>query len=288
MPSDRLVQNGGWLHKRLNGGARGGTNGVNVGVVAVADAKVQDATYKALFGLLRLEEDHVVELIGNRGLDNKQLCQFRTLRNVKPWEVCKELMAKGHILSGVPGFYLAKDKNSERQYWNFNYKPGMIFKLENSQQQTQALQMRLDSPLEKANRYRLFSSGRLCGGASSGAPIHVARPEVIYDDRVWVTEGALKAIVLSHQIKAVVLGAMSAVTWPSVVTEISCYYTGREIVIAYDQDKYTNSNVMRAVNELGNALKEKGAQVNTADWDRKYKGADDAALNGCRFVISRY
>lgn len=52
-------------------------------------------------------------------------------------------------------------------------------------------------------------------------------------------------------------------------------------IIAYDADKETNANVLRAQQNVVNALKTEGFQVGLANWDQRYgKGLDDLLVRG--------
>ncbi|GAB6156833.1 hypothetical protein JCM39194_00330 [Desulfotomaculum varum] len=111
----------------------------------------------------------------------------------------------------------------------------------------------------------------------------MARPEEIKDCRIWVTEGALKATILSQKIGAVVLGTVSVNTWSEAIEVFHRDFPDQEVVEAYDQDKYTNLHVRRACEEFRKAVAGTGRRLWEALWNKKFKGVDDAAVAGCKF-----
>lgn len=248
-----------------------------------APIEVCDQVYRAMLNLLSLEHHHIKEL-KRRGLTAEEIekAVFRSLTNIKPWEICQRLINMGYNLEGVPGFYQAPNKKGNGYFWCFNYSSGFIFPILDSKGRIQALQIRLDKPIGD-RKYQLFSSGNKQSGACSGVPVHVARPQVIKDSRIWVTEGALKATVLSQRIGAVVLGATSVNTWSEAIEVLRREFPDHAIVEAFDQDKYTNPRVGIACEDFRNAAVGAGRRLFEALWHKKFKGADDAAAAGCKF-----
>lgn len=289
--SDHLVPGkmGGWLHK-LAESPKYYRPDETVANIATAKASVEvcDRVYKALLSLLGLAPYHLKELTTNRGLTVEEIKEigFKSLIDIKPWELCKRLIEMGYSLEGVPGFYQAPNKKGYGYYWCFNYSPGFIFPILNKAGKIQALQIRLDKPLGD-RKYQLFSSGNKQTGSSCGVPVHVAKPRVIRDKRIWVTEGALKATILSRKIGAMVLGTVSSNTWTPVLELLEQSFLESEIVEAYDRDKYTNRHVRTACYGFRQAVAKVGRQLVEAIWNDRYKGADDAVLARCEIRYKR-
>ncbi|RYD01501.1 topoisomerase [Desulforamulus aquiferis] len=284
--SDHLVPGkmGGWLHKLVESPTYYRSDEIAATAATKASLEVCDRVYRAFLNLLSLAPYHIKELTEHRGLTVKEIREigFKSLIEVKPWQLCKRLINMGFSLEGVPGFYLAPNKKGDGYYWCFNYSPGIVFPLLDIQGKIQALQIRLDKPIGD-KKYRLFSSGNQHTGASCGVPIHVAQPEVIKDNRIWVTEGALKATILSQRIGAVVLGTVSSNTWAPALELLEKSFPESDIVEAYDLDKYTNHHVKTACKGFREAIAMTSRQVSEAMWDRHFKGADDAAIAGYKF-----
>ncbi|WP_003542052.1 DUF3854 domain-containing protein [Desulfotomaculum nigrificans] len=278
---------GGWLHKLTATPIYYRPVDRVERAAAKAPIEVCDRVYRSMLDLLSLEYHHIKEL-KRRGLTVEEVekAGFRSLTGIKPWEVCQRLINMGHNLKGVPGFYQAPNKKGNGYYWCFNYSPGFVFPILNSTGKIQALQIRLDKHVER-RKYQIFSSGNKQSGACSGVPVHVARPQVIKDSRIWVTEGALKATILSQKIGAVVLGTVSANTWSEAVEVLQRDFPDHEVVEAFDQDKYTNLHVRRACEEFRKAVAGTGRRLCEALWYKKFKGADDAAVAGCKFLFRK-
>ncbi|WP_238442459.1 DUF3854 domain-containing protein [Desulfofalx alkaliphila] len=274
---------GGWLHKLIESPSYYKPEEQAVTVATKAPVKECDRVYRAFLRLLNLEAYHMKELMEHRGLTAKEIQEigFKSLVGVKPWKICKKLIDLGCNLKGIPGFYQAPNKKGKGYYWCFNYYPGFIFPILDKEKRIQALQIRLDNT-SRNRKYRLFSSGRKQAGSSCGVPVHVAQPMLVKDKRIWVTEGALKATVLSRKIGAVVLGTVSSNTWAPVLELLKEDYLEREIVEAYDRDKYTNHHVKTACEDFRQSASETGKQLVEAIWNDQYKGIDDAVLAGCK------
>lgn len=278
---------GGWLHKLVETPTY--YKPIQpAALYAKATTEVCDQVYRAFLNLLSLAPYHLQELTDRRGLTVEEIKEigFRSLIEVKPWELCKKLIDMGYKLEGVPGFYQAPNKKGNGYYWCFNYSTGFIFPILNKDGKIQALQIRLDKPLGD-RKYQLFSSGNKQAGASCGVPVHVAQPKVIKDKRIWVTEGALKATILSQRIGAVVLGTVSANTWTPVMELLQKDFPIIQIVEAYDLDKYTNHHVKTACGGFREAISKAGRQLIEARWNNRYKGADDAVLAKCEIRYKR-
>jgi len=240
-----------------------------------APVERRDRVYKDLLSFLHLLPGHKEDLL-RRGLTDWEIRKncYRSVPE-KPWSICKMLISIGHDLAGIPGFYKATGPRGGT-YWTFGRKPGYFIPIRDDKGRIQALQRRMDDP-QSGGKYMLFSGHKNRGGCSCGTPAHVVRPAVIKDKRVWITEGPLKSDIASKYLGAVVIGAMSAVTWRPVMQAIQIHRS-EEVVIAYDSDLETNLEVRRAYNSLKNALKKKGLAVSRALWEGA-KGIDDA-LNG--------
>lgn len=269
----------GWLYKLAETPEYYRPDEITASAVAKASTEVCDQVYRAFLSLLSLVPYHLKELTEHRGLTVNEIREigFKSLIEVKPWELCKRLIDMGFNLEGVPGFYQAPNKKGNGYYWCFNYSPGFIFPILNKEGKIQALQIRLDKPLGD-RKYQLFSSGNKQTGTSCGVPVHVAQPVVLKDKRIWVTEGALKATILSQRIGAVVLGTVSSNTWAPALELLENSYTESEIIEAYDIDKYTNHHVKTACESFREAITGAGRQLVEATWNNRYKGVDDAVL----------
>lgn len=267
-----------------------GDRNVNVPVIQeerfsskqVAPVKVRDRVYRDFLSLLSLETRHKDDLIrrGLNEIDIKKNGYKSVPKREKPWNICRRLMEMGHDLNGIPGFYLARGCRG-RTYWTFNCQPGYYIPVRDIEGRIQALQRRMDDP-GKGGKYKLFSGYISRGGCSSGTPAHAAIPDEIIDKRIWITEGPLKADIAAKYLGAIVIGAMSAVTWKPVIPVV-VKLGFKNVVIAYDRDVVTRPEVRRAYLALKAKLETNGLTVSRAKWNKE-KGIDDALISGIRII----
>lgn len=253
-------------------------------LVQAATEERRDKVYRDFLSCLYVLPRHKEDLL-RRGLMDWEIrknCYRSVPEMEKPWSICKRLIDMGHDLTGIPGFYKAIGPHSGT-YWNFERKPGYFIPVRDKEGRIQALQRRMDKT--DSGKYKLFSGHKDRGGCSCGTPAHVARPAVIKDERVWITEGPLKSDIASKYLGAVVIGAMSASTWRPVVEVIQVLGT-KEAVIAYDRDLETNPKVERAYSSLKAELKKQGLAVSKALWEGA-KGIDDALMRGLEVKMVR-
>lgn len=278
VPSPYPARNGGWVH-RNESGIRVGVSEEPVPAAEPAPVAVRDRVYRDLLGLLSLDTRHRDDLV-RRGLKEKEIREMYRSVPPEPWVVARELRRMGHDLTGIPGFYLKQGRWG--RYWTFPGKPGYFIPVRDVRGRIQALQVRVDES-RSGGKYRMFSSSSRPGGSCSGTPAHVARPAVVNDRRVWVTEGALKADLAAHFLGAVVVGAVGVTCWRPVIPVLE-ELGAADIVLAFDRDQDVNPVVARAVGELRKAISESGFRVLEASWPRE-KGIDDALAAGVEIKV---
>ncbi|MTI80001.1 MAG: DUF3854 domain-containing protein [Firmicutes bacterium] len=271
------VRNGGWLHKLKDSPVNTNESVVITDKsVPAAPVETKDRVYRDFMSFLTLSSEHQKELSVNRRLPERIIKQYfrSTPKAERPWTICKRLIDRGHSLEGVPGFYRVKNRKGG-YYWTFSMKSGYVFPLLDGKGRIQAIQTRLDVP-DTRGKYRLFSSSKKKSGSSSGAPVHVAKPDQLIDQKIWITEGPLKATIASQYLNATVLGLIGATTWRPVLKILESYQVA-EVIVAFDMDQKENVWVKRAVKELTQELKHGGNNVKIAAWNEP-KGIDDALL----------
>lgn len=240
-----------------------------------ASVEVRNKVYQDFLNMLSLNEKHKTELI-QRGLCEKSIRNtgYKSVpKNIKPWTICKWLLELGHDLSRIPGFYIKEGKYGE--YWTFPGEPAYFIPVFDHKRQIQALQRRMDF----GRKYKLFSCSEK-SGCTSGTPAHMAVPEEIKDNRVWITEGPLKANIASERLGAVIIGAISANTWRPALEMLDKLIKKekKEVVIAYDMDCIKNKFVRNSLKNLARELEKREVGLSLAYWDKDVKGIDDALL----------
>jgi phage/plasmid primase-like uncharacterized protein len=185
--------------------------------------------------------------------------------------IAGELSAFG--LGGAPGFHT---KGGE---WHMrDYGAGFFVPVRDERSRIAGLQLRRD---EGEPRYIWFSSNGYSCGTSSGAPIHFARPHLLHDAaEVLLTEGALKADVVSYFMAAPVIAAAGVNNFGRdfAATLREKFPNLRTTIISFDSDWRTNPQVKAALEKLMCELSGAGFRVRVRTWPPEYKGLDDYLL----------
>jgi hypothetical protein len=238
----------------------------------VASISRRHVVYEALLELLPLADEHA-ENLTSRGLSDLTIARngYATLpRQVK--ESCKicETLAIFHDPMNVPGFF--RDKKG---YWRFVLSgSGFLIPVRDIEGRIQGCQVRLD---RGETRYIWLSSVGKSGGASSGAPIHFARPWRALDtNEAIITEGALKADVIAEKLDCCVVGipgvasfALNFGSWLTLQLP-----NLRSVLVAYDADWRDKSQVRAALARLLDSLSDADLAGYVLDWSGA-KGLDD-------------
>ncbi|KJS10706.1 MAG: topoisomerase [Peptococcaceae bacterium BRH_c8a] len=245
-----------------------------------APVEVRDRVYREFLRLLSLNARHKDDLL-RRGLSEKDIEEkcFKSVPEAvpvgnKPWKICRRLIESGYSLTGIPGYYKAYGPYGGT-YWTFDRQPGYFIPVLDNKGRIQALQRRMDDP-NRGGKYKLFSGHKHQGGCTCGTPAHIARPENLRDQRLWITEGPLKADIASKYLGATLVGALSATTWKPVLDAV-LELGAKEIVMAYDMDAATNPIVARSEKALKCELLKHGLKVQRAVWENG-KGIDDVLV----------
>lgn len=249
-----------------------------------------DLVYSALLSVLDLAPDHLEEL-RRRGVSDDAIHRnvYRTLPPpTDRADVMRRLLALLRIpaaLRHVPGFA----RSSSTGEFTLFGAPGLLIPIRTAAGQVRALQVRPDGEHARAlGKYQWLSTPDTPGrqdGASSGAPCHIAGQHCIVQGELWITEGALKADVLSDRRQVPALAVPGAAVWrgaPAIVRLLQ----PRRVVIAFDQDRDpdTRRQVGRHALALRDALA--GYNVTFATWDPdKAKGIDDALVAGATIHV---
>jgi putative DNA primase/helicase len=124
-------------------------------------------------------------------------------------------------------------------------------------------------------------------GVTSRAPVHVANPpDALRDERIWITEGAIKANVAASRLSAVVVGVPGVAQWHGgLVTADSLGAAKTGLVVAFDGDAATNPQVRASEESLALEALRRGWAVEVARWGTAFKGVDDALVGGTEITL---
>jgi hypothetical protein len=250
--------------------------------VVTVSVAARDAVYRDFLGMLALDREHREDL-AIRGLSADRIAArgYRSVPRLEmPWAHAARLLDAGRNLEGVPGFYRAP-RRSGGSYWTFLNPAGYFIPIEDAAGRIQALQIRRHRPLDGGGKYMMFSSGGRPCGANAHTPAHVARPAVLLDRRVWITEGPLKAEVATDRLGAVVIGTIGVDGWPQAIPVLERLGTPC-VVLANDADEAGR----KANRRIWEVFASRGWAVTVASWDSGVKGIDDALLAGKEIQVS--
>ncbi len=233
------------------------------------------AAYADLIRLhLVLSEEHRRQLHG-RGLDDLSI-GVNGYASVPPPLFAANVaraLAREHDLRGVPGFY--RDAGEWRMVTGG---AGFFVPVRGADSRIRGLQIRRD---EGKPKYIWFSSKDRAGGASPGAPVHYAKPNLLKNvTTVTLTEGALKADIAAHIMNAPVIAAAGVSNFGrDFAAPLKQQFPQLQtIYVAFDMDFDHKEAVRRALFRLVAQLERARFSVRVRTWPPGWKGLDDYLL----------
>lgn len=236
----------------------------------LAPVSRRNDVYTALLDRLTLSARHSENLFA-RGLSDTEIARnlySSVPRNETAIEIIAELAGR-HDLAGIPGIY----RESDAWRW-VNPATGMLIPVRNVAGQIQGCQIRFDSG---EARYKWLSSKGRPGGASSGAPVHFARPWRARSTGVAiVTEGTLKGDFIAEKLDWCVVAVAGVTSFRDGFGEWLRQQLPelREVKIAFDSDWHIKPEVQTALLRLIRTVKAAGLTGGLYDWSAA-KGLDD-------------
>lgn len=236
-----------------------------------ADIVRRHAIYSDLLESLILTARHSNDLL-RRGLSDTEIARNRYASlpesPIRILSICHSLAAR-HDLANVPGFYRNEDDRWAFPVW----RPGYFIPVRDERGRIQACQIRQDTGI----RYVWLSSRDKTDGASSGTPIHFARPWRVRSTRLAIiTEGALKADIIAESLDTCVIAVAGVSSFRenfgSRIRKRLPYL--QKVFLAFDNDWHTKSEVLKALTRMQNSLVRSGLSGGFLDWDGS-KGLDD-------------
>ncbi len=257
-----------------------------------ADAPTKHAVYAALLALCPLSPAHRAQLLGpTRQLPQEALANYGTLpEGTAQAPILAQLVAEfsREGLLTIPGIV---DDQSRPGGLRING-AGLLIPVRDEAGRIQGMQLRLD---RGEKRYIWLSSPDV---ASSGTPAHVARPAQVTDQRVYLTEGPLKADIAAGRLGAVVVGITGVTTWRNALPALDALQAqGHDVVVvALDADdagdpkkQHTVAMVEAIRQEVADELVGMGFAVRFARWDHSQgKGIDDLLLADGTYALEPY
>ena len=276
--------------------------------VALAPLEIRDFIYDSL---LRLSpaSDYECLTTGRKGLRTRGLENFEDY-GALPCSAAdrKDLAAKirllfnqkfpsfirenPHGLAHIPGFWI--NDSGEACLWLEKdiCRPMLLIPYRNPWGRIQSCQIRFYGSMSRGQKRYLWLSLPSMQSAGSGTPIHYANWKDFgagsLNRPVLITEGALKADVVTKFCPQFFIVANSGVGCAhDLIARIS---QGKKVSLAYDNDYHEKPAVIRQLSKLILIISELDGSKSITEnivilnWDRKFKGIDDALLNAAKIV----
>ncbi len=179
-------------------------------------------------------------------------------------------------LEGVPGFFMQGGAWRMRDFGT-----GIFVPVRDEHLRIVGCQIRRDDVADGQPKYIWFSSAGKPHGTSSSSPLHYARPHLLCGaSEVLLTEGALKADVVSYFMDAPVIAAAGVNNFGRdfAATLREKFPNLRTTFIAFDSDFRVKPQVKAALEKLMRELSGAGFKVRVRTWPPEYKGLDDYLL----------
>ena len=132
------------------------------------------------------------------------------------------------------------------------------------------------------DKYRWFSSKGMPNGTSAKAYTHFAAN--YKNDKIWITEGPLKADVASSLLGAPFIGTPSVSSWETIQPVLNNFkpklpFLKKDIVIAFDSDIKTKPYLLDSLQNFLEELRNNGFKPVNAAWSPSAgNGIDDVLL----------
>ena len=266
-----------------------------------------DAVYRSLLAELVLSDTHRRHLTGaSRGFTLAQIERrgYRSMpTNRERKGIVRRLLEKftPQELVSIPGFVVGLRKE-ERYITLTGSQNAILCPIRDQQERIFSFQIRdrRSGGAKKKNKYVTLSSRNTKGKADrlSGPgpgqmkiyPVHLSKPLVLTDRRVWITEGIFKADYAADALGAVVVSVLGVGSFRRSEVDRLCQaltgVSGNGVVLAYDADKREKGQVAAAESELIELLSLVGLPVEKADWDQSAgKGLDDLLRGGGKPMV---
>ena len=240
-----------------------------------ATPELCDDAYRALLARLTLWPMDVANL-ESRGLSAEAIRRglYRTLPSDGRSAVARAVLDATGIRDfwSIPGFM----RSEVGSYLTLAGPPGLLIPVLDAEGRIVALKIRCRT--DDGPRYLSFSA-RHHGGASAEAALHVpARARALLDagaESLLVTEGELKADVITELRGLPCVSVPGVGAWRLALAAVDRWKPREGVVLAFDNDRFTNPSVQRANEALKAELRAQGVRARCADWDRAHKGLDD-------------
>ncbi len=261
-------------------------NIIHIAENPVAPLEKRHEIYSALLEMLTLYPIHRADLL-KRGLPEEiiKLNGYKSfpIDAKERWKIC-DVLASRYDLSGIPGFFINK---ADR--WDLSpYPSGYLIPVRSKDRSIQGCQFRVfpyNKEQHSGGKYIWLSSAGKEQGTKVNQWMHVAIPPgVEIKERIWLTEGPLKADIASYYMGVPFVATPGNSSIENVVFVLKNLGV-KNVILAYDADQKINEKVREAVENLDKGISSVGMKVKPAAWPTRMvedklipKGIDDACM----------
>jgi len=267
----------------------------------LAPIEIRDFAYRKLIALSPANNSEIL-INGKSGLLERKIFDFQNYGSLPQNQAKRNKLAQvirqslnrtfpdyvrrnKSSLFGLPGFWLDNQGNSRLWSEKDICNPMLVIPYRNSSGLIQACQIRVFGQVSPdAARYLWLSTPRKSSGISAGTPLHfVSFQESDLQKPILVTEGALKAETVQYYRPDFDIIANAGVCCSHSEIIEKCRF--RSVIIAFDNDYFSNIYVARAIFKIAQALLVDShkfkffRQISVLSWNLSFKGIDDALLN---------
>ena len=190
-------------------------------------------------------------------LDEVEVRLYKTLDKPSKLEICSLLMKhySVDILKTIPGLYF--DNNSRLKMAGCY---GLLIPVRTYNGDIVALKIRTNGH----GRY-LYLSSKSKGGPSSGSHLHFPWSDINNSKILRITEGELKADIVSHFSGDLTVSIPGVNSWRKVIPAIE-YLEPELVKIAFDNDFREKEQVARSLLNLAGYIKSMGIKLELELW----------------------
>jgi hypothetical protein len=267
---------------------------VNPVKAPLAPIEIRDTLYSQLINVSPATHFRRLFITGEnglltRGLNKRHLGNYgglpaewrerdRLARQIQKESNDPPLLSESEL--GVPGFWTDQDGVHLWKKKDFIL-PVLLIPVRDAAGRIQACQIRSPLATKAGSRYFWLSSSDLPNGVGSGSPLHFKCKVDDPPQGMWiiVVEGVLKADILSALRPDLPIVATPCVSANH--DRLVDLLHGRPIIIAFDQDYYSNETVCFHLTSLiSKRIRQERSIATTriASWAPHVKGIDDAAV----------
>ncbi len=257
---------------------------VETNEMPIASVDTRDNTYSNLLSMLSLCPSHRESLMA-RGLNLEQIewLGYRTTPAMRTNKLVANLLERGCVLEGVPGFYCDRESGC----WSLDLRgSGIMLPDRNERGQIEAIQIRLDQGY-KHKFYNLTSVDQYYG-TKARCCAHFVGVKDDGDDTVCYTEGIMKADIAYCLTRDSDYHGFVGQTGVSNKSQLAAAYATlyemgkRRILLMFDADFQSNQAVRDSRDYALATGEEYGFEMIPITWNPNYKGIDDLLLSRMR------